>query len=164
MKKILSILILVVFIVIPVAVLIAGQCGLLRGQRPGDLGVHNHMLKAPGETSQNVVTSQAAMHPHGAHHPIAPLRFSGDAASAFGHLQNVIAASEGATIVTEDADAGYIRAEFQSKYLKFIDDVEFMLDVQKSEIHMRSASRLGRKDFGANRARLEKIRATFGAL
>jgi uncharacterized protein (DUF1499 family) len=30
-------------------------------------------------------------------------------------------------------------------------------------IHMRSASRIGRKDFGANRARLEAVRLAFNA-
>ena len=40
-----------------------------------------------------------------------------------------------------------------------MDDVEFLLDEGASVIHVRSASRLGRKDFGVNRARIEAIRA-----
>ncbi len=160
MNKIASILI-VIFIVIPLALLIAGQCGMLSGHRPTDIGMHHRLLKAPGEQSLNVVTSQAAMHPHTAYHQIAPLTFSGDPAAAFDRLKKIIEQTEGTTIVVSQPD--YLHAEFQTKYLKFTDDVEFMLDAAKSEIHMRSASRLGRKDFGANRARLEKIRAAFDA-
>ena len=50
-----------------------------------------------------------------------------------------------------------------SKLLKFTDDVEFVLDEPASVIHMRSASRLGRKDLGANRTRLEAIRNKFNS-
>jgi uncharacterized protein (DUF1499 family) len=44
-----------------------------------------------------------------------------------------------------------------------VDDAEFLLDETDSVIHMRSGSRFGRKDFGANRSRLEKIRSLFNA-
>jgi len=57
----------------------------------------------------------------------------------------------------------YLYVEYQTATLKFIDDVEFALDAAKSEIHVRSASRLGRSDFGVNRNRVEKIRAAFDA-
>lgn len=158
MKKIAKI-IAIVLITLPILLLIAGQAGLLHGKRPADLGAPNHVLKAPGATSENVVSSQAAQHPHTDYHLIAPLKFSGDPVAAFGRLQKVVVDSEGAAIITVQPD--YLYAEFQSKILKFVDDVEFVMDAPKGEIHMRSASRLGRKDFGANRARLEKIRAAF---
>ena len=101
------------------------------------------------------------MHPHMDNHVIAPLTFSGDPALAWVRLQKIIAATKGTTMVVSQPD--YLHVEFQTTYLKFIDDVEFALDQAKGEIHMRSASRLGRKDFGVNRARLEKIRASFDA-
>jgi uncharacterized protein (DUF1499 family) len=41
--------------------------------------------------------------------------------------------------------------------------VEFLLDQPAGVIQMRSASRLGSKDFGANRKRLEAIRQRFDA-
>jgi len=40
----------------------------------------------------------------------------------------------------------------------FVDDVEFLLDEKAGVIHVRSASRLGRSDFGVNRDRVETIR------
>jgi uncharacterized protein (DUF1499 family) len=42
-----------------------------------------------------------------------------------------------------------------------VDDVEFVFDEGAKQIHFRSASRLGRKDFGVNRKRMEEIRAAF---
>ena len=44
----------------------------------------------------------------------------------------------------------------------FVDDVEFALDEAASAIHLRSASRLGIRDLGVNRARIETIRTQFG--
>jgi uncharacterized protein (DUF1499 family) len=41
--------------------------------------------------------------------------------------------------------------------------VEFLLDPAARVIHVRSASRLGRRDFGTNRERIEAIRAALGA-
>jgi len=42
-----------------------------------------------------------------------------------------------------------------------VDDVEFWLDPVGGVIHVRSASRVGQSDFGANRARIEALRAKF---
>jgi uncharacterized protein (DUF1499 family) len=42
-----------------------------------------------------------------------------------------------------------------------VDDVHFLFDDAAKEIHFRSASRLGRSDFGVNRKRMEEIRRGF---
>jgi uncharacterized protein (DUF1499 family) len=42
--------------------------------------------------------------------------------------------------------------------MRFVDDVEFLLDEGKSVIHVRSASRVGHSDLGVNRKRIEAIR------
>ena len=55
-------------------------------------------------------------------------------------------------------DSGYIHAEFRTRLLRFVDDVEFRLESETSEISVRSASRIGYSDLGANRRRLESIR------
>ncbi|MNC92870.1 hypothetical protein D3C83_93790 [compost metagenome] len=62
-----------------------------------------------------------------------------------------------ATVVRHERD--YLYAEFRSKLLGFVDDVEFTYDEKAGVIHVRSASRLGRKDFGVNRARVEALRS-----
>jgi uncharacterized protein (DUF1499 family) len=43
----------------------------------------------------------------------------------------------------------------------FVDDLELQVDAAAQVIHVRSASRLGRRDFGVNRARIEALRAAF---
>ena len=54
------------------------------------------------------------------------------------------------------SDSHYLHAEFRSRLLRYVDDVEFHDDGKV--LHVRSASRLGRRDFGVNRARVEALR------
>ena len=90
-------------------------------------------------------------------HRFAPLSAGTNAKASFERLRGVVAAMPGATIVVDQPD--YLYAEFQSRIWHFVDDVEFLLDEPAGVIEVRSASRLGRKDFGVNRARIESIRA-----
>jgi uncharacterized protein (DUF1499 family) len=159
MLKTLGVIAIAVIIGLPAAALLAGQMHLLSGRRPNDLGVRNGLLKPPVATSWNSVSSQAGLHPHTDYHTIAPLRYSGDGHAAFARLTAIVARMPGATIINAGPD--YLYAEFQTRLLKFVDDVEFLLDEPAGVIQMRSASRLGRKDFGVNRKRLEEIRARF---
>ena len=57
-------------------------------------------------------------------------------------------------IVRDERD--YLYAEFRSRLLGYVDDVEFFFD--GAAIQVRSGSRLGRRDFGVNRKRVETIR------
>ena len=61
------------------------------------------------------------------------------------------------TKLVEEEDA-YLHYEFTSLLLRFVDDVEFVLDDETKTIHFRSASRTGYGDFGVNRQRMEEIR------
>jgi len=56
---------------------------------------------------------------------------------------------------------GYLHAEVRSALFHFVDDVEFVFDDPAGRLHFRSASRLGRSDFGVNRRRMEAIRQVF---
>jgi uncharacterized protein (DUF1499 family) len=42
-----------------------------------------------------------------------------------------------------------------------VDDLEFWLNPAQGVIEVRSASRLGREDFGTNRQRIERIRSAY---
>lgn len=159
MIKTIGAIAIIVVIGLPAALLIAGQLNLLSGRRPQDLGVRDGKLKPPRAEAWNTISSQAALHPHTDYHTIAPLAYQGDGKAAFAKLTSIVRAKKGANVITTEPD--YLHAEFQTKWLKFVDDVEFMLDEPAGVIHMRSASRLGRKDFGANRMRLEGIRRKF---
>ncbi len=129
--------------------------GLFSGTRPADLGVHDGRLK-PAPPTPNCVNSQSTE----GYSKIAPLAYAGDGKAALARLHALVAALPAARII--DVRADYVRAEFKSKWLGFVDDVEFHLDERAAVIHVRSASRLGRKDFGVNRQRIEAIRTAFG--
>ena len=76
-------------------------------------------------------------------------------------LADILQSTERTLIAKQEAD--YLYAQSTTQLLKFTDDVEFWMDRSASVIHVRSASRLGRKDFNVNRNRVEKIRAQFNA-
>lgn len=159
MMKTLGLIATVIVVGLPAAALVAGQMNLLSGRRPQDLGERNGLLKPPAAAAWNSVSSQAARHPHTDYHDIAPLRYQGDGKAAFNRLATIVEATPGAKVVT--STPGYLYAEFKTPALKFVDDVEFLLDPAAGVIQMRSASRLGSRDFGANRERLEAIRQRF---
>lgn len=127
---------------------------LLAGSPPAALGVRDGRL-APCPTSPNCVSSQAA----DADHRIVPLAYKGSPADTLAKLARVIAAQPGATIVAQHH--GYLYATFQTPLMGFVDDVEFVVDPARSVIDVRSASRVGYRDFGINRKRIETLRAAF---
>jgi uncharacterized protein (DUF1499 family) len=114
-------------------------------RRPTNLGVKNGRL-APCRRTPNCVSSQAD--PADAEHYIAPLK--GDLAD----VRKAVESLPRTTIVSSTSN--YLYAEFRSKLLGFVDDVEFFFD--GSAIQVRSASRLGRRDFAVNRKRVERLR------
>jgi uncharacterized protein (DUF1499 family) len=122
-------------------------------KRPDDLGVTNGRL-APCKRTPNCVSSQAD--PADAEHYIAPIPFKGTAAQAMAAARRAIESMERTTVVHEEP--GYTYAEFRSKLLGYVDDVELLYDEKAGVFHVRSASRLGRRDFGVNRKRIEELR------
>ncbi len=122
-------------------------------KRPDYLGVKDGRLARPKSTP-NCVSSQAD--PADAEHYIAPIPFQGDAAAAMAAVRRAVEGMRDATVIRHDG--GYLYAEYRSKLMRFVDDVEFVYDGKAGLIHVRSASRLGRRDFGVNRARVESLR------
>lgn len=88
---------------------------------------------------------------------IAPLRVIAAPAAAWRGLKAHAAGLPRTEIVDERSD--YLHLTVTSRWLRFTDDVEFLLRADRDEIAMRSSSRLGYYDFGVNRERLESIRA-----
>jgi uncharacterized protein (DUF1499 family) len=114
-------------------------------RRPTNLGVKDGLL-APCRRSPNCVSSQAD--PADREHYIAPLKASME------DVRKAVEALPRTRIVL--AHPNYLHAEFRSRLLGFVDDVEFFFD--GAAVQVRSASRLGRRDFGVNRARIEQVR------
>lgn len=54
--------------------------------------------------------------------------------------------------------ADVVYAEFESKLMGFVDDVEFYFQPKGDTVEYRSASRLGESDFDVNRKRIRQIR------
>jgi uncharacterized protein (DUF1499 family) len=94
-------------------------------------------------------------------HFIAPLTYDGSMAEAAARLLSVLEQMEGAKILSRTGTT--IHAEFTSTVFGFVDDVDFRFDTADRRIDLRSASRVGYTDFGANRRRIEEIRQRFQA-
>lgn len=132
-----------------------GFKALFSGTRPDNLGVKDgHLALCP--STPNCVVSQGGDDSHA----IAPLTYSGDLAVAMTALAQVVADQPRSEIV-EQTDA-YLYAEFSSRLMGFVDDMEFYSDpANPGVIQVRVAARLGESDFGVNRDRVETIRAAF---
>jgi uncharacterized protein (DUF1499 family) len=145
-------------VLITAALFLGGAVGLFSGQRPGNLGAREGRL-APCASTPNCVSSQAD--PNDSVHYIAPYSLAGPVGSAWSVLVSVVRDQQRSAIVEEKP--GYLYAEFTSRLMGYVDDVEFLLNEKSSVIEVRSASRLGSSDFGVNRKRIEAIRAAYTA-
>lgn len=148
---------------LPLATVAAGQLGLLAGRPPADLGVRDGRLKPPSRTP-NSVSSQADLWPGVGTRDdarIAPFPLTRDGPGTIAQLRSLVVAMPGATLVTERPD--YLYVTFRTRWLGFVDDAEFWFDPSAQVVHVRSASRVGRKDFGVNRARIEELRGRLSA-
>jgi len=123
-------------------------------KRPDYLGVKDGKL-ARCRNSPNCVSSQAD--PGDAEHYISPIAFKGGALDAIAAARKAVEGMEGSTVIRHEGN--YLYAEFRTRLMRFVDDVELTYDEKAGALHVRSASRLGRRDFGVNRARVEALRA-----
>lgn len=113
--------------------------------------VEGHLRRCPD--SPNCVCSEGEI----GEHSIDPFRYTDDSEAAWSRLVPVIEGASNARIITRESD--YLRVEFVTPLMRYVDDVEFRLT--PTEIHVRSASRVGKSDLGANRKRVEALRLAF---
>jgi uncharacterized protein (DUF1499 family) len=141
-----------------VAAVVAARLDMFSGRQPEGLGVHDGRLKPPAKTP-NSVSSQASLWPEHARRTdalIAPLALRGDGPTTIAKLARIIEGMAGARLVERRPD--YLYAQFTTPLMRFVDDTEFWFDPAAKVVQVRSASRVGRGDLGANRARIEVIR------
>jgi uncharacterized protein (DUF1499 family) len=117
------------------------------GNRPNNLGITDGKL-ASCPDSPNCVNSQSD-DPKSKIEPLPSVSIA--------EIKKVVESMERTTIVKETDN--YLYAEFKSKLMGYVDDVEFYLDKSTNVVQVRSASRLGKSDLGVNRQRIEEIRA-----
>ncbi len=124
-----------------------------KATEPEVLGLQDGKL-AQCPDKPNCVLSQNP----GEEHAIAPLAFTGTAAEAQAAVRAIVANHKGETAEVVTVDGNYVHIEFTTSLMKYVDDLELLV-VPGEKIHVRSASRIGRSDMGANRKRVEAIRA-----
>ena len=127
--------------------MMAGLLTLLgcAGERPATLGIYDGKLGSCPDTP-NCVSSTDERE---AHH-IAPL------AATLAQIRQALSGMPEARIIQEDGR--YLYAEFTSRLMGFVDDVEFLENPSEGHTDVRSASRLGHSDLGVNRKRIERLR------
>ena len=93
---------------------------------------------------------------------IPPMKYVGSAVAARDKLARVLGRMQslGYAVVLNEGD--YLRATYTTGTVGFVDDLEFVFSQREiGVIHIRSSSRVGYADFGANRAHLEAVRNAF---
>jgi len=122
------------------------------GRPPEGLGLREGRL-APCPSSPNCVSSEAT----DSGHRIGAFVVEGGMEAAWDGLRGWLEEQDRVRIAV--AEPGYLHAVFTTPLLRFRDDVEFHARPEQGEIAVRSASRVGYSDLGANRKRVETIRA-----
>lgn len=128
---------------------------IFAGKPPSNLGVTDGKL-APCKRSPNCVSSQASDEQHF----IDPIRVdTAEASDEFARLIRALQSMPRIRVITERQD--YVHAECKTKLMGFVDDLELYLDAEAGQVHVRSCARLGYRDFGVNRDRVETLRKAF---
>ncbi len=145
---------IILSVLILLATLFISACST---SKPNNLGIKNGKFAACPK-SPNCVSSQAIDEKH----KVFPLSAHGDIENVMIKLAESIEQMNGAKVV--EREGPYLHAEFTSSIMKFVDDLECFYEEDKSEIQVRSASRIGYSDFSANKNRIEKLRKKFAAI
>ena len=113
------------------------------------------MKLKPCPYSPNCVSSQG----HSIYNKISPLSYQSSAKEAKEKIKRTVMGLPGTKLLKE-TDL-YLHVEFKTAILKFIDDVEIIIDDTEKVIHLSSASRVGFWDLGTNRRRIKEIKKRF---
>ena len=125
----------------------------ISSRKQPELGLLNGQLR-PCPASPNCVCSEQQV--EGAF--VEPFVYTTTADDAWRKLKQSIAETGGVVLTEQD---GYLHAVYETPVMRFVDDVELRLDENNQVIHVRSASRVGNSDLGANRKRVARIQAAF---
>lgn len=108
---------------------------------------------APCPSSPNCVCSEYA---GDTDHSIAPIPFT--PASKERLMTMVIETVTSMNGSVHKQSSNYLSATFTTGVFRFVDDFEVKVDEEKGVIQLRSASQLGRSDFGVNRKRVDMFK------
>lgn len=143
--------------VVVLGAIAAGQLGFFTGHKPEGVRPRLAAEATCPEGSQNCISTTD---PKNSTKEFPPLKFKNGSLDAHKALiKSIMKRNFQADPLNETAD--YLHFEVQTTLMKYTDDVEFFFDVPAGLIQMRSASRLGRSDLGANYKRLLKIEFSY---
>jgi len=137
-----------VLLVVALILFVVNGCS---GKRPDEIGIGSSGLKGCLK-SPNCVSSEAKDEQHA----IESFRLKGDPYINWPLIQDEIRSMSRWVIIT--ATDNYIHVECKSRIFRFVDDLELYFNSFNGIISIRSASRIGYSDFGANRQRVEVLR------
>lgn len=110
---------------------------------------------APCPDRPNCVSTEATDR----RHRMRPIPFRGAGELALERMATVIAAQPRAAV--RHRERGWLHAEFRSRWLSYVDDVDVEVDEAGGVLRFRSASRLGHWDLGVNRRRMKRLARAF---
>jgi len=87
---------------------------------------------------------------------IEPISYTGDASEVIDNVASLVPTMSGTKIIAQTEN--YLHVTYKTLLLGYTDDLELLRDDEQGMLQIRSASRLGRSDFGANRKRIEALR------
>ncbi len=90
---------------------------------------------------------------------VEPIAYQGPDSEVIKQIAALIAAQKNTKIITQNTN--YLHATYKTALMGFTDDLELLLDNDSGVLHIRSASRIGQSDLGANRKRIEALRTLF---
>ena len=108
---------------------------------------------SPCPSTPNCVSTEATRESQ----RVPTVAFTDTPAAALARARAALLAEPRSEVMTERE--GYVRGECRSFLFRFVDDVDIVVDPVARVFRFRSASRIGRGDFGANRRRIERIAA-----
>jgi len=88
---------------------------------------------------------------------IEPFAYTSEPGDVIAKVASIITSQKGTSIQTQNAN--YLHATYKTRLMGYTDDLEILLEENNDHLHIRSASRIGRSDLGANRKRIEALRA-----
>lgn len=121
-------------------------------QRPVDVGLQGGRLR-PCPPKPNCVCSQDS-----GEASVAPFELVGSPSEALDRIEQLVRDDANAEVV--ERRGNWLHAVWRTPVLRFRDDVEFLVAAEGpgALVHVRSASRVGHSDLGANRRRVEELR------
>ena len=126
--------------------------GMLSQQPPANLGLVDGKLRPCPPGSRTCVCSEASERDR----RVQAFELRQHDGTTLDRIAGVIRGMPRARVITQSEH--YLRAEFTSLIFRFVDDLELRFDPHAAQVHVRSASRVGKGDLGVNKKRVEELR------